>query len=286
MAYTTYRIQYFSLACGLLLLGVNVTGVFVSLRTPAIYGEKKVLDNHGVTLTEEESLRAAERGPNESAEEYVIRLNMVVYEGIAYYWDDDGIERYNMRVPVYENYLLFLASYVAPRFYRKYEFFNQYKNLERGVGLCSLHAMVIASLLKEHGVDSKIILLDHHVVATALVDEEHDRWWVVDPSLGVVVKHDIGEIESDTDLIKPYYLEMGYSQKYVDWLSHVYGKEGNAVFSGAKEYLRWPLPFIEYVSYILKWVIPMILMAPFTIPYRSTNNQRSSPRARDEAGAA
>ncbi|HEX8633839.1 MAG TPA: hypothetical protein VF703_06780 [Pyrinomonadaceae bacterium] len=213
-------------------------------------------------------------------------MNEAVNKGIAYYWEDEGVEKYNLRVPVHENYLLFLAGHVFPRYYRKYEFADQYKNLERGVGICSLHATVIAALLADHGVDSKVILLDQHVVAMARVGDAPDGWWVVDADLGVVVKHDIGEIEDKTDLIKPYYLERGYSQEYVDWLARVYGKEGNVVFAGAQAYLPWQLRYLEDVSYILKWVIPIMLIAPFASSYRRDKNRRAHVSARAPERAA
>jgi len=273
---------------GLLLLGINLAGFFVSLRNPAIYGDKKLRDANDITLPAEELLRAAGRKQNETTEAYVVRLNEAVNKGIAYYWEDEGAEKYNLRVPAHENYLLFLASYVQPRYYRKYEFSDQYKNLERGAGICSLHATVIATLLKDHGVNSRVILLNQHVVATAQVGEAPDRWWVVDPDLGVVVKHDIGEIEGDPNLIKPYYLERGYAQEHVDHLARIYGREGNVVFNGAKEYMPWRLRYIEYASYVLKWVIPMMLIAPFALSYCSDNYRRSgdSARAFDQAGFA
>jgi hypothetical protein len=284
MAHSYHRIAFFSLAGGLLLLGINVAGLFfVSLRNPAIYRETKVRDKDDITLTEEELLRAAERRPDESAEEYVVRLNEAVNKGIAYYWEDEGVEKYNLRVPVYENYLLFLASHVSPGYFRKYEFSDQYKNIERGVGVCSLHAMVIAALLEEHAVDSKVVLLDGHVVALARVSESPARWWVVDADSGVVVKHDLGEIEADTELVKPYYLERGYSQEHADWFARVYGREGNAVFSGARDYLPWEYPFIEYISYLLKWAIPLLLMTPFALSYGRHQYRRAAVSARPRA---
>jgi hypothetical protein len=266
MARLPHKLIFF--VAGLLLLAINFAGLFVSLRNPAIYAEKKGLSAEHLSLTAAELLRAAERRPGETAEGYVVRLNEAVGKGIAYYWADEGVEKYNLRVPARENYLLFLASYALPRYYRKYEFSDQYKNIERGVGLCSLHATVIDTLLKEHGVDSRVVLLDHHVVAMARVGEAPVRWWIVDPGLGVVVKHDLGEIERDTNLIKPYYLERGYSREYVDWLAGVYGKEGNVVFDGAREYLPRRLRYVERVSYVLKWIIPVILIAPLALSYR------------------
>jgi hypothetical protein len=283
MARRYYKITFF--VFGLLLLGINLAGFFVSLRNPVIYLERKVRDENDITLTPEELLRAAERRPNEPLEAYVVRLNEAVNKGIAYYWEDEGIEKYNLRVPVHENYLLYLAGYVLPAYYRKYEFSDQYKNLERGIGICSLHVTVMDTLLKDHGVNSKVVLLNQHVVASAQVGDAPGRWWVVDPDLGVVVKHDIGEIEADTNLIKPYYLEKGYSTEYVDWLARVYAKEDNVVFDGAREYMPWRLRYVEFISYILKWIIPVMLLAPFALSY-CRNKYRStgmSARALDQA---
>jgi hypothetical protein len=265
MAHRYYQITFFLF--GLLLLGINLAGFFVSLRNPAIYLERKVRDANDITLTPEELLRAAARRQGEPPEAYVVRLNEAVNKGIAYYWEEEGVEKYNLRVPVHENYLLYLAGYVLPAYYRKYEFSDQYKNLERGVGICSLHVTVLDTLLKDHGVNSKVVLLNQHVIALAQVGDAPVRWWVVDPDLGVVVKHDIGEIEADPDLIKPYYLEKGYSKERVDWLARVYAKEGNVVFAGAREYMPWRLRYIEAVSYILKWVVPVMLIAPFALAY-------------------
>jgi hypothetical protein len=278
MAHRYYKIIFFAL--GLLLLGINFAGLFVSLRNPSIYVEQKVRDENDITLHAEQLLRAAERKPDETAEAYVVRLNEAVHQGIAYYWEDEGAGKYNLRVPLHENYLLFLASYIWPSYYRKYEFSDQYKNLERGVGICSLHATVIDALLKDHGVNSRVILLDQHVVAMAQIGAAPDRWWIVDPDHGVVVKQDIREIESDPNLIKPYYLARGYSQEYVDRLARIYGKEGNVVFAGAKEYMPWRLRYIEYVSYVLKWVLPVMFIVPFAFSYGRNKYRRTQAHAR------
>jgi hypothetical protein len=271
------KIKIIALLLGLALLGINVVGLFISMRNPAIYQETKVRDKDDITLTEAELLQAGERRPGESTEAYILRLNDAVYKGIAHYWEDEGIAKYNLRVPVYENYLLFLASYIRPKDYRKYEFYDHNKNIERGVGICSLHALVMAGMLKDHGVDSRMVLLNQHVVAMAQVDKEHDRWWVVDPDLAVVVKHDMREIEANTALVKPFYLEKGYAPEYVDFVAELYGKEGNGVFKGANDYLPWKLGYVEYLSYILIWALPVMLVAPFAFSYvRNSLRRRKS----------
>ncbi|HEY6187228.1 MAG TPA: hypothetical protein VIW80_06110 [Pyrinomonadaceae bacterium] len=271
------KLKIIALLLGLILLGINVAGLFISMRNPAIYHEAKVRDKDDITLTEAELLQAGERRQGESTEAYILRLNDAVNKGIAHYWEDEGIAKYNLRVPVYENYLLYLASYIRPRDYRKYEFYNHYKNIERGVGICSLHALVMAGMLKDHGVDSRIVLLTDHVVAMAEVDKEHNRWWVVDPDLAVVVKHDMREIEANTDLVKPFYLEKGYAPDYVDFVAGLYGSEGNRVFRDVNEYLPWKLGVVEYLSYIMIWVLPVMLMAPFALSYLSNRYRRRKP---------
>lgn len=269
------KLKIFALLLGLLLTGINVAGLFISMRNPEIYRERGVRDKDDITLTEEELLRVGERRPEESTEGYIIRLNEAVNKGIAHYWEDAGIEKYNLRVPVYENYLLFLASYIRPRDYRKYEFYNQRKNIERGVGICSLHGLVMAGMLKDHGIDSRIVLLNQHVLAMAQVDQAHDRWWVVDPDLGVVVKHDMNEIEAQPELIRPFYLEKGYDPQYVDFLVQIFGKDGNAIFRDAYDYLPWKLGYVEYFSYFLIWIIPVTLMSPFALSaYRNRYQRR------------
>jgi hypothetical protein len=269
------KLKIFALVFGLLLLGINIAGLFISMRNPAIYSEKAVRDKDDITLTEEQLLRAGERRPEETTEAYIVRLNEAVNKGIAHYWEDEGIEKYNLRVPVYENYLLFLARYVRPRDYRKYEFYDYRKNLERGVGICSLHGLVMAGMLKDHGIDSRIVLLNQHVLAMAQVDKARDRWWVVDPDLGVVVKHDMSEIEARPELIRPFYLERGYDPQYVDVLVQIFGKEGNGIFKDVYDYLPWKLGYVEYFSYLLIWIIPAALMAPFAFSaYRNRYRRR------------
>jgi hypothetical protein len=60
---------------GVLLLGLNVVGIFVSLRNPDLYREELVFFKDDITLTEEQLWSSAVRRPDESTGEYVIRLN-------------------------------------------------------------------------------------------------------------------------------------------------------------------------------------------------------------------
>ena len=120
---------------GILLLAINVYGLFKSLRNPAIYDEEKTLHNRlgDITIKYPDIEKDFARHANESEKDFAIRMNTVVNKGMCHYWKDDGVAKYNLRVPVYENYLLYAAAYIDPKEYSKYEFSDYKKDLERGL---------------------------------------------------------------------------------------------------------------------------------------------------------
>ena len=93
---------------GFCLLIINIIGLFISLRNESIYKEKA-----GINLTEKELYQRINKTVTDK-KEYITHLNEAVHKGIAHYWRDEGINKYNLRIPFYENYLLFLASYLDP----------------------------------------------------------------------------------------------------------------------------------------------------------------------------
>src|SRR6185295_8215311 len=100
---------------GLLLLALNTAGLFIPARNPEIYRERLLAFKDDITLTEAQLWTSTIRQPDETNEAYVVRLTDLVNKGMANYWDDQGVNKYRLRVPAYENYLLFLASYLHPR---------------------------------------------------------------------------------------------------------------------------------------------------------------------------
>ena len=129
----------------LLLLGINFYGLFRTMRNPAIYSEEKTLRNriNDITIKYPEIKKMLKRNENETNKDFGIRINKVVNDGFIHYWKAEGIDKYHLRVPVWENWLLYLASYISPKKYKFYEFSNYKKNLERGVGLCSTHSTIV-----------------------------------------------------------------------------------------------------------------------------------------------
>jgi hypothetical protein len=259
---------------------LNIASLLISLRNPDIYSEQCYFEND-ITLTEQ-GLWEIINKPCQSNEECIVRLNDAINKGIAHYWGDN-VEKYNLRIPFYENYLLFLATstysfltkYIPPfqklfekfrepsNVLKKYEFSDYKKAIERGVGFCSQHAIIISQVLKKKGINSKIVYLKGHIVATAQVNTSEDTWWVLDSDYGVIVKHDIQTIEQQPDTIAQYYQEKGYSDQVIKDLIRIYSKEGNKIYDDVSEYHgreRFYKYYVEYILYTLKWLIPLSLL--------------------------
>lgn len=245
------------------LISANAVGLVTSLRNDEIFLEKYTVFHEDITLTAKE-VHDIIAAPAADKKSYVKAITHAVNKGIAhYFWLDEGIEKYNLRVPFHDNYLLFIASYVVPQYYRKYEFRDYRRAIERGVGLCSQHAIIVAEILRDKGINSRIIGLSGHVVAAARVEDERGKWWTLDADYGVVIPHSPEELEDRPHLIAPYYRDQGYDEATVAELMSTYGKEGNVFFDdgGARNY-GWKIYWAERAAYILIWIIPLLLMLP------------------------
>jgi len=244
------------------LIILNVFGLFITLRNNDIYQERHVFFKNDISMTEKEA-KAILYNLSLPKEDYVVKVTETVNKAMAHYWENEGIIEYNLRIPIYENYLLFAAGYLLPE-YRKYEFCNHHKALERGVGLCSQHAIVAAGFLEEGGFDTKLIQLSGHFVASVKTDDS--EWWTIDPDFGVVINHSLSEIEKNPSIIIPYYESKGYDSQIIDEWVTVYGKEGNIV--NERGVWEWNKCYIEYLSYILIWAIPLVLITPIIFSFR------------------
>lgn len=270
------RFEKILLYFGFCLLVINIIGLFISLRNESIHQETAVNFADDFILTENELYNRINK-PVIDKKEYIINLNKAVYQGIAWYWSDAGINKYNLRIPFYENYLLFIASYLYPQEYLKYEFVDYRRAIERGIGLCSQHAIIVSEILKEKRIPSFIIGLSNHVVLRVQVNDNPEEWWVLDPTYGVVIPYDIDYIENIPGSIGPFYAQMGINLKRIAGLEKLYEKKGNVVSreQGARGYqlVRY---FFEPAFYLLKWIIPCILITLSTFLFynrKKTNNQ-------------
>ena len=243
---------------GVMLLATNILGLFKSMRNPEIYTLRNRIAD--ITLEYPQINDLLVRKEGESNKDFAIRINKVVNDGFSHYWKEEGISRYNLRVPVWENYLLFAAAYLQPDSYRKYEFSDYRKNLERGVGLCSSHSIVVKGILNDNGMAASLWDIADNMVVRAAVDE--DEAIILDPDFGVVVPFDIAAIEGNPELVRPFYKDMANlyypdaKEPYTtDHVVEIYGKEGNHTYTVD----NW----FEHFSYYAIWILPLL----FTMPY-------------------
>lgn len=253
---------------GATLIIINIFGLFMSLRNDNIYSDKRTYFKEDITLSYDEVKSLIKRKRNETNIAYAVRVNKAVNKGIAHYWNQEDVMLYNLRVPIWENYFLYLAQFIFPGRYRMYEFFNYHKALERGIGLCSQQSMIVSSILNKNGIGSDIINLEGHVVVRAEV--ENDVFYTLDPDYGIVIPYDIRAIENNTDIVKPYYDRIkpdirDRDENISKKMKKIYEKEGNVIFYERVSAYGPQKYYIELFAYYTKWILPLLVMLPCII---------------------
>jgi hypothetical protein len=242
---------------GVGLLCINLVGFFISMRDPEI--QSKEFHPYGIPKCVKynpNDLSNLDRWVDESSSEYAYRLVDLVFINTLHFFDLSQPSKYNQRVPVFENYILFFRSFL-PSVPDNYEFCDPNKALERGVGLCSQFSKVIFGILDQNGIPADIHVLSGHVVTEALIDKNTHRKWVLDADLGVVFEYDIETLENHPDIVAAIYRKYGYSDQVSDKIAEVFGKQGNYI----QENVRYCQN--ERQFYVYKWVLPLLMIVPF-----------------------
>lgn len=252
------------LGLGIVLVAINIYGLFKTMWNPAIFEEEITIRNrvNDATIGYPEIKELLKRKPGESNVEFGVRINKVVNKGMIHYWRDAGIEKYHLRVPVWENYLLYTASYISPKRYKKYEFSNYKKNLERGAGLCSTHSTVVKGVLLENGIKAELLDVGgHHVVVRAELDDNDT--YMLDPDYGIFVPYDTAAITANPELAREAYRDLAshYYPDAVDPYTTDYVTEIYGHYKHVYSVTNW----FEGFSYAAIWIIPFLLMLPFIL---------------------
>lgn len=246
---------------GILLLCINIYGLFKTMRNPAIYNEEITLKNriNDVTISYLEINELLKRKDNEPNIDFGVRINKVVNDGFAHYWKAEGIKKYHLRVPVWENYLLFAASYINPEKYERYEFSNYKKNLERGVGLCSTHSIIVKGVLLDNGIKAELLDVGgHHVVVRAELNDT--ATYILDPDYGIVVPFDTSAITANPELVRVPYSHM--ADLYYPDAKDPYTTDYLVKIFGDRLHVYSVDNWFEYFSYWAIWIIPFLLILP------------------------
>lgn len=248
-------------ALGLVLLAINVTGLFRTMRNPELYDLEHSIKNriNDVVIKYPDIKKELVRKEGESDYDFAVRVNSTVHDGFAHYWKKAGIEKFHMRVPIWENYLLWIASYVKPKKYERYEFANYKKNLERGVGLCSSHSMVVNGVLRDNGIKSELLDVGgRHVVSRAELND--GKAIMLDPDFGVAIPFDTADVTKNPELVRAPYSRM--HELYYPEAKDPYTTDFMVEIFGQRKYVYEVKNWFEGFSYWAIWLIPVLLMLP------------------------
>ena len=254
-----FKIVLFCL--GLILLGINFLGQFKSLRNEELYKEVTPYKDD-FTIRFSDVKKQWHRKENESDKEYALRVTILINNSMAHYWKDEGIKKYYLQVPIWENYLLSLKQFVLKR--NKYEFRNYDKAIERGVGICSQPCIALKDLLNDHGIEADLWDIKGHVVVDAKFSD--GSRYTLDPDYGQFVPYGMEEIQDNPELVRKSYKDQDdvyaphlAKHKHTDDIVLMYAKDGNHIYFMDKSY--------EDFSYIAIWILPLLLMFPFAITH-------------------
>ncbi|MGV8094567.1 MAG: hypothetical protein AB2L24_22160 [Mangrovibacterium sp.] len=264
------KINRIALLAGIILLMINIYGLFKTMRNPALYTEEQTLHNriNDVTIKYPEIKALLKRKTQESNIDFAVRINKVVNDGFAHYWKREGIEKYHLRVPVWENYLLFAASYICPDRYQTYEFSNYKKNLERGVGLCSTHSTVVKGILLDNGIKAELLDVGgRHVIVRAELNDT--ATYLLDPDYGIVVPYDTAAVTANPELVRAPYSNMA-ALYYPDAIDP-YTTDFVVEIFGHRKHVYTIDNRFEYFSYWAIWIIPFLLMLPYGVSWFRKN---------------
>lgn len=261
-------VAYLLCCVGLFLLAVDVCGVFISLRVPQLSAAPNLRFSDDITLTHHEVKKALRKNDNESDQEYAIRINSIIQKGVAHIdWENVDPVQYRLRVPVWENYILYLMSF-SPVFddCQRYHFSDYKKGIERGVGLCGDAAVYMSGVMQSNHIKARIVAFDGHVINEINIDD--GRWWVFDPDFGVIIPMSLDQMKNSLEQTLTYYKTAGYSDNDINVLKEIYKSEPtvyeNVYAFGPTKYL------VERISYVLIWVFPAILVGVGLIGIRAT----------------
>jgi len=243
---------------GIALLIVNLVGLFMPLRASVI--DKGYADfARGSTLEFQQAMQQLENLALPNNKKLLIEATKIFHYGMAHIPPEDverdGFAYYRMRVPLWENYLLYLLSYIKPDTYQDYEFCSYRKALERGTGRCGQQSLALVGYLAERGLETGFVYLGGHTLAIAKTSD--DQWFMLDPDYGGVIPHELNEVEASPDKVLSYYWndQMRNREAYL-----LFSSEANRATYGGPE-IRWGrVCVIEQATYVLKWLLPILLM--------------------------
>lgn len=193
----------------------------------------------------------------ESSVAFAGAATVLVSECLAHieWWKLDPVKAYQT-VPFWENPVLWaLGRFSGLPNYQRYNFTDYRRTLERGFGVCGDASIVLSQLLDKKGIKHNIIAFPDHVLVEAELD---GKLCVLDPDFGVVTKHSLAELASNSELTTQYYLDAGFPQSDATSMGKIVKKR---FFAYSSVFRFVPKRYIlERVSYWFFWYVPPVIV--------------------------
>lgn len=258
---------------GTILMGANLAGVVMPLRAPTLAGTQGGYGAHDLRYSYSEAVRRLGWRADDTPAAFAARANDTVSGAVLHFWTESRFREFRIVLPLWENWLIRLLGQIRPAF-TEYIFWDPWKTIERGVGTCGHVASALVGILRERGIDARMVTLFGHVVVTAEVAP--GVWHIFDPDLGVVIPHDLPTLQQREDILRQAYgpvirslpLDPDIRQVFEDMLVNAYvdratnhidplGRE--SYHSGLRAFGMWHSE-LEPFLYRMKWLIPAGLM--------------------------
>ena len=186
-------------------------------------------------------------------------------------WNKVDAKQYRLLIPVWENYFLYLLGNFSglPQFER-YHFVDYKRSIKRGIGICGDASMVLSQLLDKKGVENNIVSYRGHVITEAIFKDNSSM--LLDPDFGVILGMNLQDLNDSPASAYSAYIEAGYSEREALKLVRIYSTQ-YTLFDDTYEFMC-KLYIFEYLSYILKWLLPAIFIF---LAYKLSYKQQKMP---------
>lgn len=169
------------------------------------------------------------------------------------------------RIPVRQNYLLYIAGYLDDLIvsagmtningiFTHYRMTDADRGLRRGVGKCGQQAIVLAGIVsKELGWETDIVGLGGHIVTQFHLP--NGKTVLADPLHNIVLDMPLQEAEQNIETVIAVYGDAADTAR-------TFNPEGNTVIRGGPRGFNPKLFALEKTSYILIWLLPILMILP------------------------
>ena len=274
-SYFFLALAIFSLILGAVLMAINLYGLTQPIRKPGL----GITDHHQLRFIPKEvwdyskSMDAIDKlSAVEQDSMLVEEASRIVNLSLIHInWNRVDPLEYRQLVPIWENYFLYMIGrYSGLPQYMRYHYADYQRNIRRGIGICGDASTVLSSILDRHGISNRIVSFRGHVIVEYTGTDRQSH--LIDPDFGVSLGVNLKELIENPQMVKPRYIEAGYSKSDIDYLFKAYETKYK-IFDDTYQFMRKRYLF-ERISYVMKWLLPVMLITVSVFYFNKSRRTR------------